>query len=205
MAKRQTRPLTPAEAVRQGRKLIAERRRQSRAANPPPAAWEGVGEPVIVMPISEQDQRVEVVTGEVAQKRKPTGNACLAAAPSVAPRVIPAPTKTGAKYSDPIPATATPDSTIIFGSATEAPQSVQILHEPGAWPIADLRASQCRFACTDDRAPADQHRFCGRRTFVGPGNLHGSWCDEHLPRVWGQGSVSERNAHHIGKDVRRFG
>ena len=97
------------------------------------------------------------------------------------------------------------EPTLIFAATIEAPQSVQILHEPGAWPLTDLRARQCRFACTADEAPRDQHRFCGRRTFVGPGNLHGSWCDEHLPRVWGQGSVSERNAHHVAKDVRRFG
>ncbi|MGW9822274.1 hypothetical protein ACUXK4_004869 [Methylorubrum extorquens] len=161
MAKRQTRPLTPAEAVRQGRKLIAERLRQE-AANPRPAAGRGGDQPAIGMPIWEQDQRVEVV-----------------------------------------PEVRATEPTLIFAATIEAAKVNT--HPDGAWPIADLRTRQCRFACTDDRAPADQHRFCGRRTHVGPGNLHGSWCDEHLPRVWGQGSVSERNAHRVTKDVRRFG
>lgn len=172
MTKRQTRPLTPAEAVRQGRKLIAERRRQARAAAQPEpipepicqptAAGEAGVEPAIGMPISEQDQRVEVVAEVRAT-----------------------------------------EPTLIFAATIEAAKVNT--HPDGAWPLTDLRARQCRFACTADDAPRDQHRFCGRRTHVGPGNLHGSWCDEHLPRVWGQGSVSERNAHHVAKDVRRFG
>ncbi|UYW33643.1 hypothetical protein [Methylorubrum extorquens] len=169
MAKRQTRPLTPAEAVRQGRKLIAERRRQE-AASPPPAAWEGGAEADMGKPITEHDQRVEVV------------------------------------LITPVEPTSTPpdaDPTLIFAATIEAAKVNT--HPDGAWPLADLRTRQCRFACTADDAPRDQHRFCGRRTHVGPGNLHGSWCDEHLPRVWGQGSVSERNAHHVAKDVRRFG
>ncbi|MSW51386.1 MAG: hypothetical protein F2817_10935 [Actinobacteria bacterium] len=162
MAKRQTRPLTPAEAVRQGRKLIAERQRQARTAAQPEPAGQGGVEPVIGMPISEQDQRVEVVAEVRAD-----------------------------------------GPTLIFAATIVRPEINT--HPDGAWPISDLRTRQCRFACTDDRAPADQHRFCGRRTHVGPGNLHGSWCDEHLPHVWGQGTVSERNAHHVAKDVRRFG
>lgn len=172
MAKRQTRPLTPAEAVRQGRKLIAERRRQEaarKAANPSPAAWEGGAEADMGKPITEHDQRVEVVSNY----RKIPGSS-----PAAEPTLIFAATIVGLEINT---------------------------HPDGAWPLADLRARQCRFACTADDAPRDQHRFCGRRTFVGPGNLHGSWCDEHLPRVWGTGSVSERNAHHVAKDVRRFG
>lgn len=55
---------------------------------------------------------------------------------------------------------------------------------PGAWPIANLREGQCRFACTPDHVPADQHRFCGEPTRVGPGNLHGSWCPKHLERMY---------------------
>ncbi|UYW34457.1 hypothetical protein [Methylorubrum extorquens] len=170
MAKRQTRPLTPAEAVRKGRKLIAERRRQARAANPLPVVGEGGAEPAIGMPISEQDQRVEVV------------------------------------LITPVEPSSTPpaaEPTLIFAATIEAAKVNT--HADGEWPLTDLRARQCRFACTADNVPRDQHRFCGRRTHVGPGNLHGSWCDEHLPRVWGQGSVSERNAHHVTKDVRRFG
>jgi len=161
MAKRQTCPLTPAEAVRQGRKLIAQRRRQEAAV--------GGAEPAIGMSISEQDQRVEVVTNH-----------------SEIPKSSPA-----------------AEPTLIFAATIEAAKDNT--HPDGAWPIADLRTSQCRFACTADDAPRDQHRFCGRRTHVGPGNPHGSWCDEHLPRVWGTGAVSERNAHHVTKDVRRFG
>lgn len=139
MAKRQTRPLTPAEAVRQGRKLIAERRRQ-----------------------------------EAAQK--------AAMRPESA---------------------AQPEPMPIFPTALEVPKIDT--HPYGAWPLTELRARQCRFACTADDVPRDQHRFCGRRTFVGPRNLDASWCDEHLVRVWGTGTVSERNAHHVTKDVRRFG
>lgn len=162
MAKRQTRPLTPAEAVRQGRKLIAVRRRQARAANPPSAGREGGADPAIGMPISEQDQRVEVA-----------------------------------------PEVRAEEPTIIFAATIVSPKINE--HPDGTWPLADLRSGQCRFACTADDAPRDQHRFCGRPTRISRSNLHGSWCDEHLPRVWGQGSVSERNAHHVTKDVRRFG
>lgn len=188
MPARQTRPLSPAEAVRQGRKLIAERRRQEAArkaavqpeavAQPEPifgpicqpiAAGQVGAEPAIGMPISEQDQRVEVVSNY----RKIPGSS-----PAAGPALIFAATIEAAKVNT---------------------------HADGAWPLTDLRARQCRFACTADNVPRDQHRFCGRRTRVGPGNLHGSWCDEHLPRVWGTGTVSERNAHHVTKDVRRFG
>ncbi|UYW25702.1 hypothetical protein OKC48_20880 [Methylorubrum extorquens] len=188
MAKRQTRPLTPAEAVRQGRKLMGERRRQEAVrmaamqpeavAQPKPIsgpicqpepAGRGGAEVGAGKPVPEQDQRVEVVSSAPES-------------PDNSPAAEP---------------------TIIFAATIVGPGINT--HPDGAWPISDLRTRQCRFACTDDRAPADQHRFCGRRTHVGPGNLHGSWCDEHLPRVWGQGSVSERNAHHVAKDVRRFG
>lgn len=195
MAKRQTRPLTPAEAVRQGQKLIAERRRQEaarKASNPPTAAGQGGAEADAGKPVSEQDQRVEVVTGEPAQDVKLTENACLGVADGT--------TETAQNMPEIMPAA---DPTLIFAATIVGPEINE--HPDGAWPISDLRTRQCRFSCTADDAPRDQHRFCGRRTFVGPGNLHGSWCDEHLPRVWGTGSVSERNAHHVAKDVRRFG
>lgn len=166
MAKRQTRPLTPAEAVRQGRKLIAERRRQEAArkaaavaGESPASAGEVGADPAIGMPISEQDQRVEVVTNH-----------------SEIPKSSPA-----------------AEPTLIFAATIEAAKVNT--HPDGAWPIADLRAGQCRFACTADDVPRGQHRFCGRPTRVGRSNLHGSWCDEHLPRVWGDGSMAERIAH----------
>ncbi|MCP1550686.1 MULTISPECIES: hypothetical protein [Methylorubrum] len=189
---RHTRPLTPAEAVRQGRKLIVERRRQEASrkaamepeavAQPEPilgpicqpeAAGPGGAEAAIGMPISEQDQGVG--GGSLRQ------SAALST-------------------SDEGPAA---DPTLIFAATIVSPKIIE--HPYGEWPTLALGPRQCRFACTADDVPRDQHRFCGRRTFVGPGNLHGSWCDEHLPRVWGQGSVSERNAHHVTKDVRRFG
>lgn len=172
MGERQTRPLTPAEAVRQGRKLIAERRRQVaalKAAMQREAAGQGGAEAEAGKPVPEQDQRVEVV----------------ASAP---------------ESPDNSPAA---DPTIIFAATIVSPKINE--HPDGTWPLADLRSGQCRFACTADDAPRDQHRFCGRPTRISRSNLHGSWCDEHLPRVWGQGSVSERFAHLVTKDVRRFG
>ena len=59
---------------------------------------------------------------------------------------------------------------------------------PGAWPIATLREGQCRFACTGHNVPPADHRFCGQPTQVGPGNLHGSWCPEHLERMYDRSS-----------------
>ena len=189
---RQTRPLTPAEAVRQGRKMIAERRRQEAErksaaveGKSPSSASQADAGAAIGMPISEQDQRVEVVLITPVE---------LGSTP------LSEPTKSGAKYSDPIPSVA---AMSVFPTSSEAAK--RDTHPDGTWPLADLRTGQCRFACTADDVPRDQHRFCGRPTRVGRSNLHGSWCDEHLPRVWGQGSVSERNAHHVTQDVRRFG
>lgn len=192
MIRRQTRALSPAEAVRQGRNLIAERRRQEASrkaamqpeaiAQPEPisapicqpaAAGQGGADSAIDIPISEQDQRVEG-----GSLRHSAASSTSAEAPAA-------------------------DPTIIFAAAFEAPKPVE--HPDGTWPLADLRTGQCRFACTADDVPRDQHRFCGRPTRISRSNLHGSWCDEHLTRVWGQGSVSERNAHLVTKDVRRFG
>lgn len=51
----------------------------------------------------------------------------------------------------------------------------------GAYRIDQLREGQCRFACTPHDARS--HRFCGQATEIGPGNLWGSWCPEHLPVV----------------------
>ncbi len=181
MSARQTRPLTPAEAVRQGQKLLAERRRQEAARNAamqPEAAGQGGAEAAIGMPISEQDQPVEVVP-EVRVEHLP-----------ITP-VEPSPTLLAA------------DPTLIFPATIVGPKIIE--HPDGTWPLTDLRFGQCRFACTADDAPRDQHRFCGRPTRISRSNLHGSWCDQHLPRVWGQGSVSERFAHLVTKDVRRFG
>lgn len=75
--------------------------------------------------------------------------------------------------------------------------------EPGTWRIAELREGQCRFACTPHNARPEAHRFCGRRTQVGPGNLHGSWCPDHLPMVWSgaktAGGMSRADAERVGK------
>lgn len=64
----------------------------------------------------------------------------------------------------------------------------------GAFILADLRSGMCRYACTPDDVPKDQHRFRGAKTFIGPGNRHGSWCPDHLRVVWGQGTREERRA-----------
>lgn len=56
--------------------------------------------------------------------------------------------------------------------------------EPGTYRVDELRGGQCRFACTPDDAPRDAHRFCGAPTRIGPGNLHGSWCEAHRDRVF---------------------
>ena len=66
------------------------------------------------------------------------------------------------------------------------------IHALGLWPISALRDGQCRYACTPD--DASSHRFCGAATQVGPGNLHGSWCETHRAVVFGPGTISERNA-----------
>lgn len=83
---------------------------------------------------------------------------------------------------------------------TPAPPPVP---EPGTWRIAELREGQCRFACTPHNARPEAHRFCGRGTQVGPGNLHGSWCPDHLPMVWSgaktAGGVSRADAERVGK------
>ncbi|WP_437870879.1 hypothetical protein ACSD7O_14160 [Methylorubrum extorquens] len=193
MAKRQTRPLTPAEAVRRGRKLIVERQRQEaarKAAMEPEAAGLGGAGADMGKPITEQDQRVEVVSN---YRKIPGSSPAAAAAPSAKPKAIP---------DQPLRDKSAPQSAIL-GFVVAVPESAS--HPDGTWPLTDLRSGQCRFACTADDAPRDQHRFCGRPTRISRSNLHGSWCDEHLPRVWGTGSVSERNAHHVTKDVRRFG
>ncbi|MGA4552358.1 hypothetical protein [Methylorubrum aminovorans] len=197
MDKRQTRPLTPAEAVRQGRKLIAERRRQEAArkaamqpeviAQPEPisapicqpaATGQGGVEAEAGKPVPEQDQRL---TG--GSLRHSAASSTRAEAPAADPTIIFAATIVSPEINKP-PA-----------RLNKIVDSLKADHQPGTWPIADLRAGQCRFACTADDAPRDQHRFCGRPTRVGRSNLHGSWCDEHLARVWGDGSMAERVAH----------
>lgn len=54
---------------------------------------------------------------------------------------------------------------------------------PGSYRIEQLRLGQCRYACTDDFAPRDAHRFCGAPTEIGRRNPFGSWCPEHLAVV----------------------
>lgn len=75
--------------------------------------------------------------------------------------------------------------------------------EPGTWRIAELREGQCRFACTPHDARPAAHRFCGQTTQAGPGNLHGSWCPDHLPMVWSgaktAGGVSRADIERVGK------
>lgn len=61
--------------------------------------------------------------------------------------------------------------------------------QPGTYQIAELRRDQCRFACTDFRAPPDAHRFCGEPVFW-KGGKPTSWCREHLARVY---ETSERS------------
>lgn len=58
---------------------------------------------------------------------------------------------------------------------------------PGTYRIDQLRLGQCRFACTPHGARS--HRFCGAATEIGPGNIHGSWCPEHLPHVLSSGGA----------------
>lgn len=58
---------------------------------------------------------------------------------------------------------------------------------PGTYRIDQLRIGQCRFACTPHGIR--EHRFCGAATEAGPGNLHGSWCAEHLPVVQSSGGA----------------
>lgn len=151
MAKRQTRPLTPAEAVRQGRKLIAERRRQEAArmtVNPPPAAGVGGARSDAGKPVPEQVQRVEVVT---TCSETPSNS-------------------------------FVPEPTLIFAATIVGPEINT--HPVGTWPIADLRAGQCRFACTGFAARPDQHRFCGAPVAWLRGKPT-SWCSGHLPTVCG--------------------
>lgn len=52
---------------------------------------------------------------------------------------------------------------------------------PGTYRTDQLGLCRCRFATTPHGAAS--HRFCGARTEIGPGNIHGSWCAEHLPLV----------------------
>lgn len=51
----------------------------------------------------------------------------------------------------------------------------------GAYRIDQLQLGQCRFPCTPHGART--HLFCGDATEIGSGNLHGSWCPEHLAVV----------------------
>lgn len=204
MAKRQTRPLTPAEAVRRGQKLLAERRRREaarKAAMQPEAAGQGGAEAAIGMPISEQDQRVEAVAEVRVIAPLPAtlnhSKADLRVADERDEHLLITPGVLRNRPRDMHAAMS------VFPTSKEVPKTDT--HPDGTWPLADLRSGQCRFACTADDTPRDQHRFCGRATRISRSNLHGSWCDEHLPRVWGQGSVSERFAHLVTKDVRRFG
>ena len=71
----------------------------------------------------------------------------------------------------------------------------------GTLRLADLGLYQCRYACTADDAPRDGHRFCGRPTNVGAGNLHGSWCEEHRLLVWGRGTEGKRSADRLPRSV----
>lgn len=57
----------------------------------------------------------------------------------------------------------------------------------GTYRIDQLGLGQCRFACTPHGAR--QHRFCGAATEIGPGNIHGSWCPEHLQHVLSSGGA----------------
>ena len=58
------------------------------------------------------------------------------------------------------------------------------IREAGAYPIADLREGQCRFACTPHTARPAEHRFCGEPV-AWKGGKPTSWCREHLPVVSG--------------------
>lgn len=51
----------------------------------------------------------------------------------------------------------------------------------GSFTIHDLSLFRCRFICSADGAPV---RYCGHPTVPGPGNKHGSWCDEHRAVVF---------------------
>ena len=80
---------------------------------------------------------------------------------------------------------------------TPAPRPAQ-----GAYRIHELGFEQCRFACTSDDEARDVHRFCGAPAPIGPGNLHGSWCEAHRALVFGRGTESERRASEIDRRVR---
>lgn len=147
----------------------------------------GGGESAIGIPITEQDQRVEAVT---------KGDEEVLITP-VEPSVTP-------PAADPVTAADLRNrprnmhvAMSVFPTSPEVPKTDK--HPNGAWPIADLRQGQCRFACTPDHARPEDHRFCGRPARIGPGNRHGSWCPDHLALVWGRGSESERNAHRPDK------
>lgn len=66
-------------------------------------------------------------------------------------------------------------------------QDWDTLRAPGAYEIHELGPGRCRFATTPHDARS--HRFCGAATEIGPGNIHGSWCPEHLPHVLSSGGA----------------
>ena len=67
---------------------------------------------------------------------------------------------------------------------------------PGTYKLAELRQSQCRFACTPDDARPAEHRFCGNPV-VG----HGSWCAEHLKRVASPSGMGGRSFADLEADA----
>lgn len=69
----------------------------------------------------------------------------------------------------------------------------------GTYRIDQLRLGQCRFACTPFEARS--HRFCGARTEIGPGNLHGSWCAEHLPVVLSSGGAGWKSRAEVAAEA----
>lgn len=58
------------------------------------------------------------------------------------------------------------------------------VHPLGTRPMSDLRAGQCRFACTGFQARPEEHRFCGEPV-AWKGGKPTSWCRVHLPVVSG--------------------
>jgi len=125
------------------------------ASTPLSGAGDGAAESVIGIPISEQDQRVEVAPEARVKPRKAARNmhAAMSAEPEAEPSNVPA------KISVPP-------------------------LQPGTWPIADLREGQCRFACTPHGARPEDHRFCGEPV-AWKGGKPTSWCREHLPVISG--------------------
>lgn len=122
---------------REDRDALAAQAAQVRSLREPRV--DGGGESDLGIPISEQDQRVEVVPEARVNAPKPAQNM-----PEIMHRVPP----------------------------------------PGTYRIADLRAGQCRFACTPHTALAEEHRFCGEPVAWLRGKPT-SWCAQHLATISG--------------------